>query len=103
MKKEFQRHGEGRDEAKAGWRRLRCRKDGQTGMLGTYHDATNLRFVWVLDAGWDRRLRVSKKEEKEEADDVTWHDTRKRNETAPAPRMAMARQPYPDRNPPPKG
>lgn len=46
----------------------------------------------------DRRLREPKKEEKEEADDVTWDDARKRNETTP--RMGMARQPYPDRSPP---
>lgn len=56
-----------------------------------------------MGAIWDGRLKEAEKEEKGEADHVTsWDDTRKRNETAPALRRGMARQPYPDHNPPPR-
>lgn len=46
---ELQKHADWRDEARAGWRRLRCRKDVRLECCISCHDATNLRFVWVPD------------------------------------------------------
>lgn len=79
---------------------IECRKDVRLECWITSHDATNLRFVWVADGQKAERT----KEGTEGGGKTMSHGTTlgKRNETtpAPAPRMGMARQPYPDRSPP---